>query len=173
MITNRTPPLRLQIMTALQELLAQISTLDGDAFSVDLEHVLRNRVLLGEDVTADGPTLAIIEAPRPDFAQFAGEDNPMRRDNWTLLIQGICPDDRMDTTDDVYYLCQDVERRLQRLSATKASGSPQFPGDHLLGGKITSVEIAPPVIRPPEAQVSRFSYFYLPIRLGVAVEIGE
>ena len=173
MITTRTPPMRLQILIGLQELLAQISTLDGDAFSLNLDHVLRNRVLLGEDVTADGPTLAIIEAPRPDFAQFAGEDNVMRKDHWTLLIQGIAPDDRMDTTDDIYYLCQDVERRLQRMSEQKSSGSPAFPGDYMLGGKITSVEIAPPVIRPPEAQVSRFSYFYLPIRFGVAVEIGE
>ena len=73
MITNREPPKRLQIIIALQALLENISTLDGDAF--DLKgHVLRSQLIFGEDVTqGDAPTLSIIEAPRPDFALFAGE----------------------------------------------------------------------------------------------------
>jgi hypothetical protein len=38
---------------------------------------------------------------------------------------------------------------------------------------ITSVEIAPPVIRPPEAGVANNAFFYLAIRLGMAAKIGE
>lgn len=171
---NRPKPLRLQIIIALQELLEQISEVDGDAFTL-AGKVYRNRILFGEDVTGPGevPVLSIIEAPRPDFATFAGEDNQARTDHWTLLIQGLAADDRMDTTDDVFFLCQDVERRLNRIGASKASGSPMFPEVHLLGGKITTIEIAPPVIRPPEAKVSLNSFFYIPVRLGVAMKIGE
>ena len=172
-IVNRTPPIRLQIMMALQALLEEISELDGDAFTL-AERVHRNRAILGEDVTGDPPILAIIEAPRPDAAFFAGEDNKMRKDLWTLMIQGQARDDRLDTNDDIWFLCQDVERRLARIGKTrKETGKPYYPESYMLGGKITTVEIAPPVVRPAEAQVSRNSFFYIPIRVGVALEIGE
>lgn len=171
---NDNLPKRLRVMRALQVLLQSINKIEGDRFDMAGERVQRNHSLLGADVTEDPPILAIIEAPRADFAFFAGEDNSHRADKWTILIQGIVADDRTDDTfDDAYLLCQDVERRLARLSAVKDSGSAKYPDDHMLGGMITSVEIAPPVIRPPEAAVSQHAFFYLPIRLGIACEIGE
>jgi hypothetical protein len=171
---NRIPPKRLAVIIALQNLLSHISTDNGDAFDM-IGKVFRNRILIGADITGDPPALAIIEAPRPDIAIFAGEENEARKDMWTIMIQGIVADDRTDvTTDDAYFLCQDVERRLKRIMATKPqSGSPEFKEDYLLGGMITSVEIAPPVIRPPEAGIANNSFFYLPIRLGIAAKIGE
>lgn len=170
---NEKPPKRLAVMKALQVLLQGITKAEGYRF--DMTHkVIRNQILLGADVTDEPPLIAIIEAPRADFAFFAGEDNSRRADKWTILIQGIVADDRTDDTfDDAYYLCQDVERRLMRLSAVKPSGSPLYADDHLLGGMITSVDVAPPVVRPPEAATSRHAFFYLPIRLGIAVEIGD
>lgn len=174
-LSTRPKPQRLRIMLALKELLEQISTADGDAFDL-FGKVYTGRTLLGADVTEDDgvPCLAIIEAPRPDFATFAGEENIMRRDNWTLLIQGLAPNDRSaNTADYAYFLCQDVERRLQRIMATKGSSSPMYPDIYKLGDKITSVEIAPPVVRPPEAEVSRHSFFYLPVRFGVGLQVGE
>jgi hypothetical protein len=171
---DRPKPKRLRIIIALQELLSQISIADGDAFDM-VGKVYRNRILIGADINTKPPALAIIEAPRPDFAVFAGEENEARKDNWTLLIQGIVADDRTATTaDDAYFLCQDVERRLHRMQATKpGSGSPAFPDVYMLDDMITSIEIAPPVIRPPEAVVSSNAFFYLPIRVGIAARIGE
>lgn len=165
-------PKRLAVIVALQNLLSKISTADGDKFTL-AGKVYRNRVLLGAEVTERPPILAILEAPRPDIASFAGDENSYRRDSWTLMIQGIAADNRKDSTDDVYYLCQDVERRLSRIQETKDSGNPKFKDDYMLGGMITSVEIAPPVIRPPEAGVANNAFFYLPIRVGMAAKIGE
>lgn len=172
--SNRPPPHRLKVIIALQALLSKISTGDGDAFTMT-DKVFRNRILIGADISANPPALAIIEAPRPDYAIFAGEENEARKDLWTIMIQGIVADDRTaNTTDDAYFLCQDVERRLNRIQATKGqSGSPLFKDDYLLGGMITTVEIAPPVIRPPEAGVANNAFFYLPIRFGIAAKIGE
>lgn len=170
---SRTPPKRLQILIALQQLLQTISVSNGAAFDMQ-GRVYRGRLLFGADVSDDPPALSVIEAPRAEYADFGGDDRDHRKDQWTLMIQGIVADDKTErTTDDAYYLCQDVERCLHKLQQKKPSGSPLFPEFHMLGGKITSVEIAPPVIRPPEAQVSSHTFFYLPIRVGVAVEIGE
>lgn len=165
-------PKRLAVIMALQNLLSKISAADGDKFTL-AGKVHRNRVLLGAEITSKPPIVAILEAPRPDIASFAGDENSYRRDSWTLMIQGIAADDRKDGTDDVYYLCQDVERRLSRIQETKESGNPKFKDDYMLGGMITSVEIAPPVIRPPEAGVANNAFFYLPIRVGMAAKIGE
>ena len=172
---NREPPKRLKVLIQLTDLLAGISTAEGDAFTLGPERVFRNRSLLGTDTgVTQRATLAIIEAPRPDFAVFAGEENGNRKDMWTLMIQGIVPDDQTaNTFDDPYFLCQDVERRLQRIMAVKRSSTPEYPEWYLLGGMITGIDIAPPVVRPPEAQVSSNAFFYLPIRLGIAVKIGE
>lgn len=167
-------PKRLAIIMALQEHLAGIAKADG--YNYDLfDKVLRGRVILGTDVTDLAPVLSIVEAPRPDLAVYTGEWSDIRKDHWTLLIQGIVKDDfTANTTDDAYYMAQDVERRLQRLIAVKpGTGAPMFPDEHLLGDKITSVEIAPPVVRPPEAGVSTNAFFYIPVRLGVALKIGE
>lgn len=172
-IPRNPQPKRLAALLAMQALLARIAIADGGAFDMSGK-VFINRILIGADINANPPAIAIVEAPRPDFAHFAGENNIMRSDAWTLLIQGIVADDRTAATNnDPYYLCQDVENMLLRISATKGSGSPTWPSDYLLGGMITSIEIAPPVIRPPEAQVSSSAFFYLPIRVGIAVKIGE
>lgn len=171
---SRPKPKRLAVIMALQALLAEISTADGDAFDM-ADKVYRNRILIGVDINGKPPALAIIESPRPDFAVYAGEENEARKDNWTILIQGIVADDRTSVTaDDAYYLCQDVERRLHRIQATKpGSGSGLFPAAYMLGDMITSIEIAPPVIRPPEALVSSNAFFYIAIRVGIAARIGE
>lgn len=170
---NRTPPKRLAVLLKLQALLESICTADGDLYDMTGK-VFVNRALLGADVTQHPPAIAIIEAPRNDFATFAGEDNGNRADRWTLLIQGIVEDDKTaDTAHLPFYFCQDVEKRLTMISAVKSSGSPQYPDWHLLGDMISSVEVAPPVIRPPEPGVSSHAFFYLPIRLGLAVEIGQ
>lgn len=169
---SRTPPKRLAVIRDLQALLNGISTADGDAFDMD-KKVLRSVVLIGSDHRPAPAILSVLEAPRPDIAFYAGAGQG-RADNWTLLIQGIVIDDKTaNTKDDAYFLLQDVERRLARITAVKAGGREQYPGVYMLGGKIASVEIGAPVVRPPEAQVSSFAFFYLPIRVGIAVNVGE
>ncbi len=170
---SRVPPKRLAVLTRLQLLLEQICVADNDLYDM-AGHVHINRLLFGPDVRQDADaTLAIVEAPRPDFATFAGSGEA-RADKWTLMIQGTVPDDKtVDTEYLPYFLCQDVERRLLRVTEQKASGNPKYPSDYMLGDMISSVEVAPPVIRPPEAGVSSHAFFYLPIRLGIAVEIGQ
>jgi hypothetical protein len=167
------PPYRLAVLLRLQLLLEEICKADGDLYDMQ-GHVHINRLLFGAEVQqAHEATLSIIEAPRPDFATFAG-DGDSRADRWTLMIQGTVPDDKsVDTEYLPYYFCQDVEKRLLRITEVKGSGSPKYPNDYRLGDMISSVEVAPPVVRPPEAQVSSHAFFYLPIRLGIAVEIGQ
>ena len=174
LVKTRTPPKRLAVIMALQNLLGQISTADGDAFDM-AGRVRRNRILFGQDVTGNPPALSILEAPKPDDGLFGGEQKGHRSDVWTLLVQGIVEDDkRDDNADNAYFLCQDVERRLARIMAVKSgSGTPKYPDAYLLGGMISAVEIAPPVVRPPEAGVSDNAFFYLPIKLTISVEIGE
>lgn len=177
-VSTRTPPKRLQVLLALRDLLGGIRVAEGAAFDVMPDAVHVNRLLFGQDVinqSYGGVTLSIVEAPRPDFAQFAGENNIESVDKWTLMIQGITPDDKSPDTEHLpYYLVQDVQRRMRRIMEVKeGSGSKRYPEHYMLGGKITTVEFAPPVVRPPEMQVSSHAFFYLPIRLGIAVEIGE
>lgn len=169
---ERPIPRRLKVIMALQDLIAGASKENGDAFDL-AGKVYRNRILIGAEITDKPPAVAIIEAPRADIATFAGEEAAFRKDYWTIMIQGIAADNRKDTEDDIYYLCQDVERRLNRMQAETRNGNPEYKEDYLLGGMITSVEIAPPVIRPPEAGVANNAFFYLAIRLGMAAKIGE
>jgi hypothetical protein len=169
---DRPIPYRLKVIMALQDLIAGASKENGDAFDL-ADKVFRNRILIGAEITERPPAVAIVEAPRADIATFAGEEAAFRKDYWTIMIQGIAADNRKDTEDDIYYLCQDVERRLNRMQAETRNGNPEYKEHYLLGGMITSVEIAPPVIRPPEAGVANNAFFYLAIRLGMAAKIGE
>lgn len=173
---NRPVPKRLAILLALKSLLEGVSEADGDAFTL-AGKVYLNRSLLGADVNEmpNLPAVAIIESPRSDIAGYAGPESEMRRDNWSILVQGISADSRrVEKSNDVYYLCQDVERRLHRMQAEKpGSGRPLYPEHHMLGGMIASAEIVPPIIRPPENGVANNSFFYIVIRFSVAMEIGD
>jgi hypothetical protein len=165
-------PTRLLIM---QRLTALLETLVINGVETDLtKFVFRGKNLVGDE-RADGPSLSILESPRPDIASFAGEEAFARKEWWTLLITGMTKDDRVNPYDPAYYLQAAVDERLNRVIAIKSngSGSPLYPEHHLLGGLITGLEVAPPVIRPPEERVSSTAFFFLPIRVGVAVQFGK
>lgn len=164
-------PLRLAILIALCDHLKKITPTNGYTYDLS-EAVFRGRTIIGAE-RSPGAMLSIIEAPRPDVASFAGEWNDSRRDQWTLLIQGVADDDKANPSDPAYYLVAEVEQQLSRITATKGSGSPLYPDEFNLGRLVTGLEIAPPVVRPPEDRVSASAYFFLPIRLGVAVETGR
>lgn len=145
-----------------------------NGYTNDLRNkVYRGRPLLGADIVNKDelPVLSLMESPRTDIATYTGEWDAIRHDQWTLLMQGLVRDDKLNPTDHAYELCAEVEMHLARLVAVKrATGTPLYPNEHLLGGRIASLEIAPPIVRPPELGVSATAFFYLPLRAGVVVD---
>lgn len=165
-------PLRLAILQALTAHLEGITPANGYTHNL-ANKVYRGRNLVGADLR-ERPALAILEAPRPDIAVYTGEWNDMRKDEWALLIQGMAEDDKRNPSDPAYYLCAEVEQHLSRIISTRQhTGRPCYPDVHMLGGLIVSLEIAPPVVRPPEDRVSTTAFFFLPLRIGVAGETGQ
>lgn len=167
-------PNRLAILTALTNHLSEITTDNGYEFDLT-DRVYRGRNLLGADIRGQNlPILSILESPRPDIAMYAAEETNWRWDQWVVLIQGLIEDDKRNPSDKAYYLCAAVERHLGRLvEVRRETGRPKYPDEHLLGGLITGLEIAPPVVRPPEDSISASAFFFLPLRLGVAVELTK
>lgn len=164
---------RLAILIALTEHMKGLKPSNG--YVNDLSQpgrVIRGRNLIGEEARSNGPLLSFLEAPRPDVASYAGSWEEMRKDAWTLLLQGIVEDDIENPTDPAHVLADEVERHLSRMIASKSSGSPKYPEEFLLGGLITELQIAPPVVRPPEKGISAAAFFFLPVRVGVAVQTG-
>lgn len=163
-------PTRLLVVQRLCSLLEELEV--NGAYVDMVGKVFRGRNIIGEEVQA--PALAILEAPRPDFATFAGEEHFMRKDSMLLMIQGRADDDKLNPSDNAYWLAAAVEQRLSRVIAQKKSGmngGGEFPEHYMLGNLITKMEMAPPVVRPPEDKVSRWAFFFLVLRVGVAVDI--
>lgn len=164
-------PKRLLVLQRLTDLL---QTVEFRGQVLDLTgKVTRGRNIIGDEVEPDPAALHIIEAPRPDFALYAGEDAFMRKDNMMLMIQGRAVDDKLVPGDEAYYLAAAVEQRLARVTAIKSGGRPAYPEHYMLGDLITGLEVAPSVVRPPEDKVSKWAFFFLVLRVGIAVDIGE
>lgn len=127
--------------------------------------VFRGRAKFGEN---DPDTmLSILESPRPGGAQFAG-DGEARSEDWLLLVQGWCPDDKVNPSDPIYSLVDDVEKRLDRITRVLTStGMGKYP-EYMLGGLITRFQMTPPVVRPPSENISSKSFFYIPLQVGLA-----
>lgn len=168
-------PKRLLILQRLTEHLECLVPANGYEHNLS-GRVSRGRVVIGDEHvrTSTDPIISILESPRPDLASYTGEWGEMRKDNWTLLLQGLVRDDPLNPTDPAYRLVAEVELHLSRLVAARTeTGKPLYPNEHLLGGVITSLEIAAPVVRPPEKGVSNTAFFYLPLRVGIAGNIGQ
>lgn len=160
---------RLSVLKALTDHLEAISVSGGYNYNLR-GAVFRGRGRFGD---ADPETMvSILENPRPDFGSFVG-DKATRSEQWPLLIQGWCPDDKDNPSDPVYGLLDDVERRLATIVVEDPmTGSPKFPDLYLLGGKITDLSITPGVVRPPTEGVSSRAFFYLPVRVGLAYTLA-
>lgn len=172
-------PTRLAILTALCDVLANPTPGDtNDAYGII--PVYRGRAILGEDIKVSLPCCAIIESPISDpSVQFVGDDEEMRKDKLTLLIQGRAVDTLNDSADlsvqssDVaYWLEAAMETRLARIQAN-FRGTATYPLDYRLGNLITSFEIGAPVVRPPEQKLSATAFFFLPVRVGIAKQSDQ
>ena len=162
---------RLNVLKRLTAHLRGITKANGYAYDL-ANNVFRGRAVFGADDPV--PLVSILESPRNDAGQFAGENNSARVENWSLLIQGwAVDDDKANPTDSAYGLMDAVERHLLRL--TKTSGGtrgPTYPDEYLLGRTVGGVTLFPGVVRPPMEQVSSKAFFYLPVQLELVREIG-
>lgn len=128
--------------------------------------VFRGRARFGDN----DPTtmLSILESPRPGGADYAG-NSEARNESWQLLIQGWCPDDKVNPSDPVYSLLDDVERQLDRIvRSSGGTGFPKYSADYMLGNLVSDFRVSPGVVRPPTENVSSKSFFYLPVQVGLA-----
>lgn len=174
-------PFRLQVLKALTAHLEGIVHVDPDPLNsivgVDWRgfvltgKVFRGRTYFGQE--APETFLSLLEAPRPDQGTVAGTNNTARHEEWPLLLQGWCPDDKENPTDPVYFLMDVVERRLGEIvSVRDGSGLPTHPGSYMLGGLISDFAFGPGVVRPPTEGISAKAFFYLPLRVGLATVVG-
>lgn len=164
-------------LTALKRLTAllegtSITPIEG----VELPSTLAGLVFRGRGVFGDDSPktmLSILEAPRSGGQVFAG-NNEGRRDFWSLLIQGWCPDDTIHPTDNIYSLLDDVENRLDRIvRLNTSSGDPKYPEHYMLGAGLTNdskyliadFEMSAPSVRPPTPNISSKCWFYLPVQM--------
>lgn len=166
-------------LTVLKRLTALLSTtVITPVAGITLPNTLNGLVFRGRAVFGDNdpPTmLSILESPRAGNGSF-GADGQTRTEEWTLLVQGWCPEDKTNPSDPIYSLLDDVERVLDRVTRlSRETGYPKYPSDFMLGsavdgdGKlITTFRVQPGVVRPPAEKISSRCFFYIPVQVGLA-----
>jgi hypothetical protein len=132
--------------------------------------------LYGDDVPDE--MVSIVEHLQGDIAtDTAGEENIERAETWILLVQGITKNDIDNPLDNTYNLKAAVEHRLARLILRNRYGDPEFPTEFFLGVKswnvITGITIGPGIVSPPRQGISEKAFFYLPLGIGLALNISE
>lgn len=143
------------------------ATLDGVVF--------RGKVLMGTEVDHLSTMVSILEAPRPQGANFTGEGQ-VRKSSLLLLVQGRCPDDKLHPSDPIYGVLDAIERRLDRVTRLSGTtGDPVYPEHYLLGpspdgnGRLAvKFEVMEGVVRPPTEGISSKCFFYLMLQVGLA-----
>lgn len=140
--------------------------------------VFRGRTVIGNDTP--GTFLSILEAPR-QLPSIEGGMGEARKDQWLLLINGACPEDRVNPTDPVYGLLQDVEKQLERVvKVSRGTGVPKYSTDYMLGRNadgqtlITDFKFQAGIVsRPSQDNPSSRAYFYIPVQVGIAKVVSD
>jgi len=159
---------RLQILKKLTTHLQGITVANGYENDVG-ERVYRGRNNFGAETEI--PALSILESKPVDYGTYADEQQTVRKDSWTLLIQGWVVDDQENPTDPAYSLLADVESRLSQMMAVNANGKPKFPSVYRVGGLINGMTLAQPIVRPPDDGLSATAYFYLPVQIDLVSDL--
>ncbi len=165
---TRPVPLKLQ---ALRALTAHLEGIHGpDAGGFDLRGcVYRGRNQFGAD--APKTFISILEAPRPDGGIRTGEQDETRSERWPLLLQGWLKedDDAEHPLDAIYYLLDQVERRLNRvIEENGRNGFPVYPAEFMLGLPLTGFGFGPGTVRPATDGISSKAFMYMPMWMGLA-----
>lgn len=161
---------RLTVIKALTTQLETITVVNG--YTRDMTgKVFRGRSTFGQESPEE--MLSILEAPRPDFGLLAAEHGRLRKEDWMLLVQGWTDEDPVNPSDNAYNFAQEVEECLGRVIAVASNtGRPTYPSEYMLGNRITSFAISPPVIRPPTDGVSSKTFFYFQVKVGLVSNLG-
>lgn len=162
---------RLEVMKFISNWIEGINP-DNGYPDFDLrKKVYRGRDRFGADFADRLPYVSILEAKATDYGKFANEEETVRLDDWVLLVQGYCVDDARNPTDPAYEMVAVVEGRLAMLIEKDEQGQVKYPGVYRMGGLIATLTLAKPVVRPPEEGLSDTAFFYLPIRVGIEIDI--
>lgn len=169
-------PIRLAVLKALTELLSGEYGTDENGNPYNLTgKVFRGRNEFGTEYAL--PMLSILENPRPSYSNTAGENEARLEPNWNLLLQGWAADDLENPTDPAHWLMAAVEERLGLVTERRNDGSnrPKDAAAFMLGFKdtVSSFDFGPGVVRPADKTVSSKAFFYLPVRIGLAVGANE
>lgn len=170
-------PYRLIVLKRLTALIETMSVADGYPYDL-VGRVHRGRTIYGEETNM--PFISIIEAPRPGFNNYAGVDEATAT-TWDLLLQGYCEDDMKHPSDPLYVFAEAVENVMSKavLMLGDGSGRAAFPEWYLLGRDeeettwVHSFQFGPSVVRAPDGTPMTKACFYLPVKLGIAREVGQ
>ena len=170
-------PFRLRILIALTELLRGVTTTSGYQFDLSNDQdgekrVVRGRLFLGDSEPAY--MVSIIEPPSAVEAILnRGPDNTARAGEWDILIQGWArDDDDNEECDLAYALAADVHKALGAELKRTRTGRPGAPDILGFAGKVESMKIGTPVIRPSE-EVSGYGVFYTILTLKIVEDIAD
>ena len=166
-------PFRLAVIKRLCELIETTDGPDHNGAPFDLTgKVYRGRTEFGTETQL--PAVSVLESPNPDLGIFGGGKEALS-ENWTLLIQGWALDDKSNPSDPAYYLAAAVQQKIALTSLTKSDGSgrPVASQWYNLGSLDVMVEVGPSVVRPFDSKTSSRAFFYLPVRVSIARNVGE
>jgi hypothetical protein len=173
---------QLRILKRLTEVLEGINPdnanpATGDPFTFDLrDKVVRGVSVLPADEAEN--KLSILEYPRQELFEPVGRHGIIRKEEWMLMLQGWPTNDPQNPSDPAYAMKAEVEAQLATILSEKPNGrGPTHPENYMLKieGKpqIMTLMIAPGVVRPPEDAASRLAMFYLPLVIGVKVNVAD
>lgn len=161
---------KLAILKALTAHLQGITLANGYDFDLSTS-VFRGRGVFGSNDPV--PMISILEFPTQEPGKPAAEEGIQRKEAWMLLLQGTVEDDNENPLDPAYGLLAATEQRLSDIIRVNGRGDPDDPVNYMLGKRVVGLTIGPGVCRPPDGQVSAKAYFFLPLRVGIAVDASK
>lgn len=161
---------RLAVLKRLTAHLQGITPENGYEYDLSAA-VFRGKSVFGADMPL--PCLSVLEHPKPDTGIFAGQGKRAFTEEWVLMLQGWVEDDEENPTDPAYGLEAAVRKRLYDIMAQTNGGQPKYPDVYMLGKLISDIAIGPPVVRPPDNQVSSKAFFFLPLRVSLQTDVSQ
>ena len=167
---------RLAVLKALTDYLAgEIRESNGYQHDMDEERVRRG--ILVWDNSDPVPAVSILENIDPDrFPRLATNDYDagMAKSQWILLIQGWAKDNKLNPTDNAYYLMADVEKALAKLVKRANPMTAEVTSEnYLLGGLIAGMTMEPGIARPPMEELSSRAFFWKRIVITLVEDAND